>query len=292
MSKILITGVTGQLGKSVLHTVLKKINASDLAVLVRHASKAEDLKAKGIDIRVGDYLNYDSLLKAFTGIDKLYFVSGSDIATRTLQHENVVKAAKAAGVKHVVYTSFQRKNETESSPIAFVAEAHLKAEKWLIESGMTYTILKHGLYMDMLPMFIGDKLFETGVIYQPAGEGKTAFTLREDLAELGAVVITTKGHENKIYEAVADKAYSYAEISKIITEITGKPIQYVSPTKDEYIKTLSSAGVPMEYVMLFASFADAIKQGEFEQTSSDLETLTGHKPTSLKDYLAQVYSTK
>lgn len=169
MKKILITGVTGQLGKAVIHKLLKKIKASDLAVLVRDASKVEDLKVKGVDIRVGDYMNYDSLVKAFSGIDKLYFVSGSDISTRTPQHENIVKAAIEAGVKHVVYTSFQRKNETETSPIALVAEAHLKAEKWLIESGMKYTILQHGLYMDMLPMFIGDKLFETGVIYQSTG---------------------------------------------------------------------------------------------------------------------------
>lgn len=128
-------------------------------------------------------------------------------------------------------------------------------------------------------------------INQPAGEGKTAYTLREDLADLGVAVLTTDGHENKIYDAVANEAYSYSEIAKIITEITGKSIQYVSPSKEEYIKTLSAAGVPMEYVMLFASFADAIKQGEFEHTSNELETLTGLKPTSLKDYLTKVYST-
>lgn len=120
MSKILVTGATGGLGSAVVNFLLEKTAASNIAVLVRDSAKVEALKEKGVSIVVGDYSDIDSLIAAFQGIDKLYFVSGSDIQHRLLQQENVVKAAVAAGVKHVVYTSFQRKNETATSPIAFV----------------------------------------------------------------------------------------------------------------------------------------------------------------------------
>jgi len=166
MSKILVTGATGGLGSAVVNALLAKTEASNIAVLVRDAAKVEALKEKGVNILVGDYSDFDSLVAAFQGIDKLYFVSGNDIHNRIPQQENVVKAAVAAGVKHVVYTSFQRKNETATSPIAFVAEGHLKTEEWLKASGLTYTILKHGLYTDLLPMFVGEQVLETGVIYQ------------------------------------------------------------------------------------------------------------------------------
>lgn len=287
---ILITGATGNLGKAAINKLLKLVAPKDLAVLVRDETKATALKNQGINIRIGSYDNYDSLVTAFKGIDKLYFISGSDIMKRSKQHENIVKAATEAGVSHVVYTSFQRKNETDTSPIALVAQSHLLAEKELKASGMKYTILKHGLYSEMLPIFLGNKLLDTKVIYQPAGEGKTAYTLREDMAEVAATILTSTGHENKTYDIVGDKAYSYAEIATIISNITGESITYLSPTQEEFSETLTGAGVPGEYIGLFSSFSEAIKQGEFESTSSDIETLLGRKATPVTDYLKLVFS--
>lgn len=81
-----------------------------------------------------------------------------------------MKAATEAKVGHTIYTSFQRKTEDASSPIAFVASGHLLAEKLIEESGLTYTILKHGLYAAILPMFMGENVLETGSVFLPAGE--------------------------------------------------------------------------------------------------------------------------
>lgn len=291
MKQILITGATGQLGKEVINALLKKTDSRTISALVRDTAKAGDLKAKGIDIRVGSYDDVASLVKAFKGMDTIYFVSSSEIANRSQQHENVVKAAKEAQVKHVVYTSFQRRNETASSPIAAVSAGHLAAEEALKKSGLTYTILKHGLYMDMLPVFLGEKILESGQIYQPAGEGKTAYILRKDLAEAGAEILSTEGHENKIYEAYAGQTYSYPEIAKILEGISGKAISYVSPAMDDYIKTMTGAGVPMEYAGMFAGFGEAIRQGEFADTSNFMETILGRKPVTPEEYLKDVYKT-
>ena len=244
MSKILVTGATGQFGKAAIEFLLKKgVNPADISALVRDESRAGGLKAKGVSLVRGDYDSYDSLIAAFAGIEKLLFVSGSDIANRVKQHENVVKAAKEAGVKHVVYTSFQRKNESESSPIALVAEGHIKAESLLKESGLTYTIMKNNIYMDMLPMFLGEQLLETGVAYLPAGDGKVGFALREDMAEAAAIILTGEGHQNREYDITGEEAVSIGEVASIISDVTGKTITYVSPTQEEYIKTLTEAGV-------------------------------------------------
>lgn len=289
MNKILVTGATGHLGKATVTKLVEKVDAKNIAVMVRDAAKADDLKQLGVEIRVGDYDNKASLVSAFTGINKLFFVSGNDIANRIQQHENIVKAAKEAGVKHVVYTSFIRKNETETSPIAFVAASHLKAEQWLKESGMAYTFLRNGLYMDIMPMFLGERVLETGAVYFPAGDGKTAFTLRDDMSLVGANVLATEGHENKVYNISNAEAVSFADIALILSEISGKQINYVSPTKDEFVATLVGAGVPAEMAQFSAGFAEAINQGEFSQTSNDIELLTGKKPTSVKQFLQQLF---
>eukprot|EP01029_Cantina_marsupialis_P012942 TRINITY_DN286_c0_g1_i3.p2 TRINITY_DN286_c0_g1~~TRINITY_DN286_c0_g1_i3.p2 ORF type:complete len:291 (+),score=38.90 TRINITY_DN286_c0_g1_i3:7705-8577(+) len=290
MSKILITGASGNLGKSVIKNVLNKVDASDVAVLVRDPKKVEYLENGGVEVKAGDYNHYESLVNAFRGIDKLFFISGSEFEGRAKQHENVVNAAKEAGVKHVVYTSFLRKDESAASPIAFIVADHIETEKWLRESGMNYTILKHNLYMDMLPLFVGDKVLETGAIYLPAGEGRAAYTLREDMAEVAAHILTTDGHENKEYDITSDKSYSYGEIADIISKVSGKKISYVSPSVEEFNKTMTEAGVPEEYIGLFAGFSLAISKGELHENNTIIEELTGRKVTSVEDYLKEVYS--
>lgn len=289
MSNILVTGATGSLGGATVDFLLKRTDASNISVLVRDAEKAADLKSKGVTLLEGDYNDYASLVKAFKGIDKLYFVSSSDIENRNEQHKNVVNAAKETGVNHVIYTSFVRKNETETSPIAAIADSHLKTEQWLEASGVNYTILKHTIYTDMIPIFLGDKLLETGVAYLPAGDGKVAFASRNDMAEVASVLLTTEGHENKEYNITNAETVTFQDIAKYISQITGKDIQYVSPSADEYIETLTNAGVPAVYIHMFAGFAEAFKQNEFDAVNNTIETILGRKPETVAEYLKGVY---
>jgi NAD(P)H dehydrogenase (quinone) len=289
---IVVTGATGHFGKATIDFLLKKgVLASNISALVRDISKADDLKAKGINIKIGNYDDYASILAAFKNAEKVLLVSGTDITNRQQQQENAVKAAKEAGVKHIVYTSFVRRNETETSPIAAVAKSHIETEKYIKASGIPYTIMLNSLYADVLPMFVGEKVLETGIFF-PAGDGKTSFATRLDMAEAAASILAGEGHENKEYVVASSSKYSLNDVAAILSELSGKKITYTSPATEVYIETLSKAGVPIEYAGVFAGFGGAIKQGEFDTATSDLEKLIGRKPTALSDYLKSVYSYK
>ena len=93
MNKILITGATGNLGKAVANELIAK-GVTNVSVMARDLQKAEEFKAKGVEVVYGDYNDYDSLVKAFTNVDTLYFVSASDVTQRYTQQENVVKAGQ------------------------------------------------------------------------------------------------------------------------------------------------------------------------------------------------------
>lgn len=287
---ILVTGATGHLGKAVVTGLLGKINPSEIAVLVRQEAQAQHYRDLGVDARIGDYDHPDSLIKAFAGIDKLYFVSSSDLNKRLAQHINVVHAALEAGVRHVVYTSFQRVNETETSPIAELASSHLATEQLLRASGMTYTILQHGLYFETIPMFIGENILDTKTIFQPAGEGRSAYALRAEQAEAGVNILLSPGHENKEYVLAGTSAFSYGDVAEAISTATKQPIGYYSPSVEEFTETLTKANVPAIYIGLFAGFSTAIKEGEFAKTTGDLEQILGRKPSTLKDFITSVYS--
>lgn len=288
---ILVTGASGHFGNAAIDFLLAKgVEASQILALVRNEQTSDDFTKKGVGVVIGDYDNYASLVSAFHGVEKLLFVSGSDIVKRLSQHQNVVNAAKEAGVKHLVYTSFQRKDESETSPLWMVAQSHIQTEKWLKESGVDYTILKNNLYLDFLPGFIGEKVLETGVIYVPAESGKVGAVLRSEMAEAAASILATSGHEGKEYDFTNSEAASYEEIAQWISEVSGKMITYISPSAEDYGKTLASYGVPAEAIGIFSSFAVAQAKGELDVVGSDLAHLLGRKPTSVKTFLTQVYS--
>lgn len=289
---ILITGATGHFGKATIDFLLQKgIPANTISALVRDETKAADLKAKGINLKIGEYDNYESLIAAFKGIDKVLLVSGSDIVNRGKQQENAVKAAKEAGVKHLLYTSFERKNETETSPIAFLAKSHIDTDNLIKASGLKYTIFRNNLYLDVLPMFVGEQVLENGIFF-PAGDTKSAFVLRSDLAEAAANVLTGEVHENKEYAMNNVENYSFQDIADVLSKISNKNIAYTSPTAEVYADTLTKAGVPGEYIGMFAGFAAAIQQGEFNSEKTDLENILGRKPATLEDFLTQLYAPK
>lgn len=285
---ILITGATGHLGKATINFLLKSIPANQIAGLVRDENKATDLKQQGITVRVGDYDNKTSLVAAFQNIDKLFFISGSDVLKRIQQHTNVVEAAKEAGVKHIIYTSFTRKNESETNPLGILATSHIETDQLIKASGIPFTLLLNNIYADVLPMFFGKNVLETG-IYLPAGNGRAAYITRNDIALAAANVLSGSGHEGKSYVVANTENYTMQDIAAILSELSGQQIPYNSPSKEEYTNALTAAGVPQDIVAMLASFSEAIKQGEFETTASDIEKLLGRKPLTLKEFFKKAY---
>jgi NAD(P)H dehydrogenase (quinone) len=294
MNKILITGATGHLGNEVAKRLKDKIGANSIAVLVRNGNseKAKHYHTDGFEVRVGDYDDYETLTKAFAGIETLYFVSGSDLNKRLQQHKNVVQAAKQAGVKHILYTSTVRKDESEKAPLHLVVNAHKQTELWIQESGLAYTILRHNLYSEVVSMFIGDKtqLQKSKVVYLPTGHGKTAFVAREDFAEAEAIILSEpEKHKNKIYEFNASATVSFYDIARFLSETLEEDIQYISPSVTDFEATLKSMGLPDAIISLITMFSLGIANGEFDKTENDLETILGRKTKTMAAYIKDVY---
>jgi len=290
--KILITGATGNLGNLVLEALLNKVPKENIAVMLRSEKNAATFSDQGIEVRIGNYDDIDSMIGAFKGIDKLYFVSGPDLEARLTQHVKVVEAATAAKVGHVVYTSFSRKDGAGVHPLSTLAQGHIIAENALKESRLLYTILLNNYYMEVIPLFVGENILKSQTIYFPAGQGKSGFISRQDIAELSAVILTTAGHEQQIYEVSGERAYDFDEVAEMISDASGTSIGYISPSEDEFRKALKEYGLAEEIIEISALSGRAIVQGEFEKTSKIYEEITGRKPTSLGRFLKQQYGSR
>ena len=291
---ILVTGATGNYGSKAIEHLLKKgVAVKDIAALVRSEEKTQSLDEKGITTKIGDYADIDSMIRAFEGVDQLLLVSSSDrgaVENRTKHHINAFKAAKKAGVKHIVYTSFVRTPGHEDSDIADFQNSHVESEQFLKESGITYTILQNGIYQEMILAFAGEKVAETGTILFPAQKGKATWVLREELAEAATHVLTTKAHENKTYILTNTESVGFEEIAKDISSALGKEVSYQSPPVDEFKSILQKAGVPGMYIGMFVIWGMAVAQGMMDLKDPTLASFLGRKPKTVKQFIDQVYA--
>lgn len=283
-----ITGTTGHLGRAVLQFLLPHLPATDLVAIVRDPAKVADLQATGVQVRQGDYDDSASLVKALQGVDKLLLVSSSELEfePKLRQHRHVIDAAWQAGVGHVVYTSiFQPDAHSHFSS----ARAHAATEDYLRESGLTYTLLRNTLYLDIVPMFVGEGAVDSGHIYFAAGEGRVSFALREELAEATAHVLASPGHENQTYDLAPAPSYSFQDIAATLSAVTGQPVQYVPLTTEQMTAGMREHQVPEPVVNMTAEIARAMAANELNGSSPDFARLLGRQPTDLKTYFQTVY---
>ena len=282
--KILVTGVTGLIGKATVEHLLKKgIPANQIIGLSRKKEPIEDLAAKGVEVRFGDYFDYDSLPRAFEGIDKIMLTSTVAFTDRFTQHYNAITAARQAGVKHVVYMAIMRK-EGSRLIIPEVTESDLFTEQVLKSSGLAYTIVYHPPFTDVLSLYFDPNPYENG-IKVPANNGKMATAMRDELAEAHAEILSTQGHENKTYSLGGSDPVSFSDISRILAEIKGQAVPFTTISKEEYINGIVSKGVPRHVAEFITAWVIAIDGGEFEYQSGDLERLLGRKTKTFRAYM-------
>lgn len=287
MSKILVTGASGHLGRKTLQHLLKRRPASDLVGLVRDPEKAADLAAQGVEIRKGDYFDYSSLVDAFRDVEKVMLISAVAFTDRNTQHYNVITAARQAGVKHVIYTPIVRR-EGSDHVLPECTHADVFCEETLKASGLTYTIVRQPQFLEVLQFQFGDKVYEKG-LRVPAGDGKIAPASREDLAEAQAVVLTEEGHENTIYSLHGDPAVSYAEIAQILSDIRGVSVPLIPVTDEEYLANHIAEGLPEPVAEFALAWVRGTNRGEYGELTGDLERLIGRKPLTTAEFLRDNY---
>lgn len=286
---ILITGATGHLGYLTLSELLKQKPADEIAVLARKESdKTKEMAAFGVEVRIGEYANYESLFKAFANIETLFFVSTHEAAQDFSVHKNVIDAAIQSGVKRIVYTSTQGEKTVSNHAAEDAADMHALTEEAIKQSGLNYTILRNAPYMESLPMILGDNVLDTGYS-MPMGDGKLSFATRQDMAIGSAKVLSTKGHDNETYEFGGTASVGFSEIMEILSDLSGKKVEYTSIDPATYEQQGKEAGIPDIYIQANLGFSGQVRGGYFDHPTQDLANILGREPFSVEDFLKETY---
>jgi NAD(P)H dehydrogenase (quinone) len=259
--KIVISGASGQLGELVVRALLARgVPASDLILVSRTPEKLDEFKKLGASTRFGDFSKPESLPAAYAGGTKMLLISiGFDAGPRPEAHKRAIDAAVAAGIEHIVYTSFVAISKGDRIGLA---SDHYQTEEIIKNSGATWTMLRNSIYSNGLVQQAA-KMLSDGKATASDSDVRIGYVTREDCAAAAAAVLSNKGHENEVYDITGPELIGPREIVAAASAVAGKPIELTAP--DPSAPARRGFGGP-----------------SFAVVSEDFAKLTGRQATSVR----------
>ena len=223
---LLVSGGNGNLARSVIANLLRMTDPGNILVTTRdpQSDNARQLAAQGVTVRHADFDAPETLAAAFEGASRALLISTyADNTERLRQNLAGLEAVKAAGVGHVLYTSFLGAGPDARAEHSQLV--HWPTEQAIAASGLGYTILRHALYAEIL---VGDldEVLETGVLCRSLGKKPCAFIARDDLGFSAATVLAGEGQESRILNETMERAYTGDEVAEAIARCFGRPVRY------------------------------------------------------------------
>ena len=288
---IVVTGATGKLGRQIVEQLLERLPANRVAASARDVSKVDDLARRGVRVRHGDFTDPASLASAFEGATQILLVSSNAAATGgnpLAQHRTAIEAAKAAGVRRIVYTSHVAASATSAFP---PMHTHAATEDMLRASSLRWTALRNGFYASTVPMLVGEAAI-SGVLAAPR-DGKVAWTAHADLAAAAAVIVAEEGRfEGPTPPLTGAEALDLDDIARLLSDLHRRPVERRVIADDELADRMTNGGAPAGAIATTLAIYRAAHQGEFETVDPTLAALIGHAPRDVRDVLTAGLSAK
>ena len=304
--KYIVTGCDGQLGRRVCNEMLKEVVGEQLIFTCPDLSRLnpemkQAWEAQGATIRQANYDNKAEMTEAFKGGNRIYIVSAlMNGPERVMQHKNAFDATVAAGVNHIVYTSYVGADNPHFH--LYVHPDHTASEAYLLEMssrlGFTFNIMRNNFYMEN-PLTTSVMLANLSnfVWGTNAGDGEFTPIAKDDSAECAAALLLGRGGYNTAYDLTSITPITMRTICELVAERSGKPYRYVAMNDDEFFAYLEALGIPKEteganytapvpwcgYDMITSE--GGIGSGKQCVISHDVETLLGRKPRLIEDII-------
>jgi uncharacterized protein YbjT (DUF2867 family) len=279
---ILVTGASGKTGRRCIAHLLRQDAA--VRALVRRHDVADELRAQGVaDVVVGDMFEVQTMQRALEGARKVLHICPPMHPGEDKLASDMIAVARNAGVEHFVLWS--------------VLHPHIdvphhrrkqKAEAALIESGLTFTILQPGRYMQHLET-IWTQVREAGIHTFPfSTSSRFSIAHLDDLAEVAALVLTGAGHENAVYELAGPQALSQADCAHIISGIIGRDVRAEAMPLDQFLNKARTSGLPEWRIETFDAMNRHYDRHGLEGNGNVLRWLLARAPRSFEDFVSEI----
>lgn len=262
---ILVTGASGNVGAAVVRALT--------TAGVEHREAARHALGGARDVVAFDFTDAATWAGAFAGVESMFLVRPPAIGNVTRDLLPAVAAARDAGVRRIVFLSLQGAEKNKVVP-------HATVEKWLRESGMTWTFVRASFFHQNLSTTHLTDIRDRDEIVVPAGRGATAFVDAEDVgAVAAAALIDPAEHADRAWTVTGPRALTYDEVATILTEELGRPIRYCSPGALRYIRhARRELSMPWGMVAVTTAIYTTARLGMAAGLTDDVRTVLGRDP--------------
>jgi len=275
---ILITGVTGTVGRAVLEEVRK--SGKPFKVMYRSPDEAAKAGA-GVATVVGDFADKESLRRALTGVEAVFLVC-SPIPQLVELESNVIDACVASGVKHVVLNSALGAADYPNSFPSW----HRKVEDKLKSSGLGYTILRPNSFMQNITAYNAPSIRAQGAFYAAMGKARISYLDVRDVGAVAAKALTSPSeHAGKTYELNGPEAVTFTEMAERIARVAGRPVQFVDIPEAAQRKAMLDLNMPEWQVNALLELQQYYSGGKGGEVTDVLQKLLGRPPKKLDHFL-------
>lgn len=283
---IVVTGAAGHLGRVIVTNLIARVPSGRVGASARDPAKVADLEALGVRVRCGDFDDIETIKHSFEGATQVLIVSSNARAfggDPLAQHRNAITAARAVGVKRIVYTSHMAAGPTSLFPPIL---DHAATEVMLADSGLAWTALRNGFYAASGIALMGDAL-KTGVIETPA-DGKISWTAHGDLAEAAAIILADEGrYDGPTPPLTGSQSLNYDDVAEMVSKLINKPMRHEVLTDEALRAKIVARGAPEAAVNILLGLYRASRKGEFATVDPTLTQLLGRNPITMRELIAE-----
>ncbi len=278
---ILVIGATGTIGKDVVKGL--KANGEQVRAMVHDPEKAPSAgREPGVEYVTGDLEKPESVIAALQGVDKAFLLSPEDPRMPEL-HGKFAAAAKDAGLRHLVRLSILPANPDAPLPLA---KWHGEADRLVMQSGVPYTILRPASFMQNFLRSVGT-ISSEGAMFGAMGDGKVGHIDAQDIADVAVTVLTSEGHEGKIYPLTGPESLSMAEVAARLSTTLGKTIKYVNVSPDEAKSGMMAMGMPDWRAGAWVGLGGMIAMGKADMATPAVKNILGREPHNVDQFAAE-----
>jgi len=279
----LITGATGATGSHAIQELLSQ-GAHVRAFVHQDDHRATTLRAKGVQVVVGELLDSHAVRHALQDVTGAYFVypvTQPQIVDATAYFAN---AAKEAGVRSIVNMSQISARQQAKSHSAL---SHWYSERVLDWAGIPVTHLRPTFFMEWLTYgFQLPQIANQDLLQVPAGNGRHAPIAAEDQGRIIAnVLLNPTPHAGKTYPLYGAVEMNHAELAKAVSVALGREIRYEAETFAAFAQRLAQLGLPEHFIQHLVAVYQDYQDGVFAGTNDLVETITGRKPVTVAEYV-------
>ena len=281
MTKVLITGATGNVGIEVLSALNKLNHQLEIYAGIRNPDLENEKLAKfNVKTRKFDFTNSDTFLPAIQNIDILFLLRPPQIANVKKYFEPLINIVNKSSIRHIVFLSVQGVENSKIIP-------HHKIEKLITDRKISFTFLRPAYFMQNFTTTLHDDLVNNKRIYLPAGN--TKFTLI-DLNDVGAVaakiLVEHNQHIAKCYELTNNETLTFSEIAAKLSKGLNKKINFISPNLVQFYFSKRKENVPIMFILVMIMLHYLPRFQKVPATTKWVKIITGNEPQSFDDFIA------